>query len=57
MLQRDVYYTLKHLFESQDACDEIVYLLGKLMKKKRRKLWLDLDFYVISRILNYQPCT
>lgn len=33
---RDVYYTLKHVFESQDRCNSCILELGKLLHLKRR---------------------
>lgn len=34
---RDVYYSLKYLFESQDACNEAIFNLGKLLQLKRSR--------------------
>lgn len=43
VLLRDVYYAHKHLFPTQERCNETILQLGKLLQLKRCKISLLLD--------------
>ncbi len=48
MLMRDVYYTLKDIFSTQEECNRCILELGRYLRLKRRECLTNTVLYHIS---------